>query len=102
MTVRRADCKDVCLNGREARDEEFRYLKKNQPDLVLRDIQMPVMDGFEALVSERQYKQGMTLEQAFAILKEERGRSFEPKLLDVFLAAEEELRQLPGEYEAVS
>lgn len=53
MTVRRADCKDVCLNGREARDEEFRYLKKNQPDLVLRDIQMPVMDVFEALVSER-------------------------------------------------
>ncbi len=53
MTVRRADCKDVCQNGREARDEEFRYLKKNQPDLVLRDIQMPVMDVFEALVSER-------------------------------------------------
>lgn len=63
---------------------------------------LAIADVFDALVSERQYKKGMTLEQAFAILKEERGRSFEPELLDVFLAAEEELRQLLGEYEVVS
>ena len=31
-------------NGKEAID----YLKKNHPDLILMDIQMPVMDGYEA------------------------------------------------------
>ena len=55
---------------------------------------------FDALVSERQYKKGMSLEQAFAIMKEERGKSFEPELLDLFLDAEEDLRHMLKEYSA--
>ncbi len=61
---------------------------------------LAIADVFDALVSERQYKKGMPLEEAFAIMKYERGRSFEPELLDVFLAAEDELRRLMAEYEA--
>lgn len=61
---------------------------------------LAIADVFDALVSERQYKKGMPLEQALAILKEERGRSFEPELLDAFLEAEEELRQMLKEYSA--
>ncbi len=61
---------------------------------------LAIADVFDALVSERQYKKGMSLEQAFAILEQERGKTFEPELLDVFLEAEDELRQMLKEYEA--
>lgn len=59
---------------------------------------LAIADVFDALVSERQYKPGMPLEKAFAILEEERGKSFEPELLDVFLGAEDELREMLREY----
>lgn len=58
---------------------------------------LAIADVFDALVSERQYKKGMTLEQAFEIMEKEKGRSFEPELLDVFFEAEEELRELMRE-----
>ncbi len=61
---------------------------------------LAIADVFDALVSERQYKKGMSLEEAFAIMKEERGKSFEPELLDLFLDAEEDLRHLLKEYTA--
>ncbi len=61
---------------------------------------LAIADVFDALVSERQYKKGMSIEEAFAIMKEERGKSFEPELLDLFLDAEEDLRHLLKEYTA--
>ena len=48
-------------------------------------------------MSKRQYKKGMTLDEAFVIMEKERGESFEPVLLDAFLDAKEELRQLMEE-----
>ena len=59
---------------------------------------LAIADVFDALVSERQYKKGMSLEKAFSILKEERGVSFQPELLDAFLEMEEELRELMQEF----
>ena len=55
---------------------------------------LAIADVFDALVSKRQYKKGMTLDEAFVIMEKERGESFEPVLLDAFLDAKEELRQL--------
>lgn len=58
---------------------------------------LAIADVFDALVSERQYKEGMSLEQAFQIMEQERGKNFEPVLLDAFLDAEGELRELMKE-----
>ena len=55
---------------------------------------LAIADVFDALVSERQYKKGMSLEQAFEIMEKERGKSFEPALLDTFLEMKEELGEL--------
>ncbi len=55
---------------------------------------MAVADVFDALVAKRQYKDGMSLEQALEIMEKERGIRFEPQLLDVFLGAKEELAAL--------
>ena len=61
---------------------------------------MAVADVFDALVSKRQYKEKMSLEQAFAILLEERGVGLEPVLVDTFLELEDELRDvLPDKIE---
>ena len=44
---------------------------------------MSVADVFDALVSERCYKKAMTPEQAFQMIEEERGRQFDPELVDL-------------------
>lgn len=55
---------------------------------------LAVADVFDALVSKRQYKAGMTMEEAFDIMVKERGKSFEPIILDVFIDARKDLRVL--------
>jgi len=42
-------------------------------------------DVFDALTSERVYKKAWSIEKSAALIKEERGKMFEPKLVDLFL-----------------
>ncbi|MBC8425345.1 DUF3369 domain-containing protein [bacterium] len=44
-----------------------------------------LVDVFDALSHERVYKPAMPLEKCLAIIREERGRHFEPRLVDLFL-----------------
>lgn len=44
-----------------------------------------VADVFDALTSERPYKKAFTNEKALEILKEERGKHFDPELIDIFI-----------------
>lgn len=44
-----------------------------------------IADSFDAMVSERSYKQAYPLEKALDILEEEAGRQFDPKLVPVFI-----------------
>lgn len=55
---------------------------------------LALADVFDALIAKRQYKQGMSLEEAKTIMEKERGESFEPVLLDSFFSDEQELREL--------
>jgi len=48
---------------------------------------MAVADCFDALVSERCYKEPIPVERAVAILKEESGTHFDPEVVDAFLKA---------------
>lgn len=43
-----------------------------------------VADVFDALTSKRPYKEAFSNEKAFKILKEERGKHFDPRIIDVF------------------
>ena len=60
---------------------------------------MAVADVFDALVSKRSYKQGFPLDKAINIIIEERGTHFDPKLVDVFLAAKEEVFKVAKEFD---
>ncbi len=52
-------------------------------------------DSFDALLSERPYKRGLTHEQAVARLVADRGTHFDPEVMDAFLQiAEEEWRRI--------
>jgi putative two-component system response regulator len=48
---------------------------------------MAVADVFDALISKRVYKEAMTTAEAGRLLKEGRGRHFDPDVVDTFLAA---------------
>ena len=43
-----------------------------------------VADIYDALVAKRQYKEGMSSDEALAIMKKDRGIAFEPVLFDIF------------------
>ena len=44
-----------------------------------------IADVFDALTSERPYKKAWSVEDACALLIEQKGRHFEPRLVDLFL-----------------
>ena len=46
---------------------------------------MAIADVYDALISERCYKKALPKDEALAIIKEESGTHFDPKLVDVFL-----------------
>jgi HD-GYP domain-containing protein (c-di-GMP phosphodiesterase class II) len=52
-------------------------------DIPLPARMMSVADVFDALVSERCYKKAMPPDEAFHILEEERGRQFDPAIIDM-------------------
>jgi diguanylate cyclase (GGDEF)-like protein len=57
---------------------------------------LTVVDCFDALISERPYRPALPLEEAVRILREQRGKLFDPVILDIFL---ESLPELTGELE---
>ena len=50
-----------------------------------------VADVFDALTSDRPYRQAFPIEQAVEILRGERGRHFDPRLVDLFVENVDEL-----------
>jgi putative two-component system response regulator len=50
-----------------------------------------IADVYDALSSARRYKGAMAHEEAVAVMEAERGTHFDPHLLDLFVAAREEV-----------
>ena len=46
---------------------------------------MAVADVFDALLSERSYRSARSVEEAVAVMKAERGRQFDPEMIDALL-----------------
>lgn len=83
-----------------ARSHHERYDGKGYPDGLSGKAIHPyarivaLVDVFDALVSERVYKQAWPLEQALAYVKSERGAQFDPEVVDAFLARLPEVQRL--------
>ena len=63
-------------------------------DIPLSARIMAVADVFDALVSKRSYKDGFPFEKAMSIIKEGRGEHFDPAIVDAFVNAGDEVRQI--------
>jgi putative two-component system response regulator len=63
-------------------------------DIPLEGRITAVADVFDALTSKRPYKEAISAEKAFSIIREGRGRHFDPELTDIFLAMKTEIRRI--------
>ena len=52
---------------------------------------MAIADVFDALVSKRCYKDAMSYRTAFEIIRDEAGRHFDPKIVEVFMNLKNEI-----------
>ncbi len=59
------------------------HLKENEIPLLSRII--TIADAFDAITSTRAYRKERSFEEALRILKEEKGKQFDPELVDMFL-----------------
>ncbi len=67
-------------------------------DIPLSARIMAVADVYDALISARAYKPAFSHEKAVSIIKEARGTHLDPMIVDIFLADDEEFRQIAIEY----
>ena len=58
---------------------------------------MAVADVFDAVSEKRCYRDAMSLEQCFAIIREGSGRDFDPMVAEVFLDSKEKVEQIHNE-----
>ena len=59
---------------------------------------MAVADVYDALISRRVYKPPFPHEQSVAIIREGRGKHFDPEMVDAFLAIAEAFRAIAARY----
>lgn len=55
---------------------------------------LSIVDVYDALRQEKNYRNALSHEEALEILKKERGISFDPNLLDIFLESNEEFEKI--------
>ncbi len=53
-----------------------------------------IADAYDGMVSWKTYKESMTMEQAFEILKKEAGKQFQSELVECFIQCEKEIREI--------
>jgi putative two-component system response regulator len=58
-----------------------------------------IADVFDALTSARTYRGAFGIEQALQMMREERGRHFDPELLDLFLGAIDDIVEIRTRYQ---
>ena len=59
---------------------------------------MALADVYDALISRRVYKDGMTHEQAVAIITDSAGTHFDPDIVQSFLSIDDQFRQIALRY----
>lgn len=58
-----------------------------------------IADAYDGMVSWKAYKEHMTVEQAFEVLKKEAGRQFQPELVECFIKCRKEIEQIERKME---
>lgn len=72
------------------------HLKRQEIPLCARI--MAIGDVFDALISRRCYKKAYPLDEAFEIIKESRGKHFDPMITDIFLLHREDIEEITRKF----
>ena len=59
---------------------------------------MAIADVYDALISERPYKPAYAHERAVEIIFEDRGKRFDPKLVDVFMSIQDKFKEIRDKF----
>lgn len=98
------DCAIILAENHHEKWNGMGYPQKLQgEDIPLLGRLMAIADVYDALTSERPYKEAFSHEKAMQIVKEESGKHFDPMLVEVFLEVENKFRQISqGEVPAIT
>ena len=77
---------EVCLYHHEKWDGTGYPEQLKGEEIPISARIMAIADVFDALCSERPYKEAFSVDEAFDILEESRGKHFDPTLVDVMVA----------------
>jgi putative two-component system response regulator len=88
---------DIPLFHHERWDGTGYPCKLSGPEIPLVARIFTVVDVYDALISKRPYKKGLSSEEALTIIKEQSGSQFDPEIVDYFITHFEEIRQMTTE-----
>ena len=84
--------KDIAYYHQEKWDGSGYPTGKRGDDIPISARLMAVADVYDALISRRVYKEGMSHEKALGIIVEGRGSHFDPDIVDAFVVLQDEFR----------
>jgi len=90
--------KEIAYSHQEKWDGSGYPLGLAGEDIPLSGRLMAVADVYDALISRRVYKNGMSHEAAIQIMRDGRGTHFDPDILDAFLEIQEEVQTIAAKY----
>lgn len=82
---------DISLGHHEKWDGSGYPYGLSGEDISISARIVAIVDVFDALIHKRVYKDKLPIDEAMAILKEGRGKHFDPDLLDLFLELKKEM-----------
>ena len=90
--------KEIAYGHQEKWDGSGYPLGQSGDDIPISARLMAVADVYDALISRRVYKEGMSHEAAVAIIAEGRGKHFDPDMVDAFLELQDEFIAIAKAY----
>ena len=88
-----------CIGGHHEKYDGSGYPKGLKgEEIPLPGRLMAIVDVYDALISKRVYKSAFTHEDALLLIKGEKGKHFDPNLVDAFFAIEEQIREIAVRY----
>jgi len=85
---------DIALNHHEKWDGTGYPNGKRGEEIPLCARIVAVADVFDALTSKRAYKEAYSLDRAFEMIKEGRGKHFDPVIVDAFMEHRDEIEKM--------
>jgi HD-GYP domain-containing protein (c-di-GMP phosphodiesterase class II) len=83
---------EIALNHHEKWNGAGYPQGRSGEDIPMTSRICAICDVFDALISERPYKKPWTIEDAIDLIQKEAGTHFDPKLVEPFLAIEDDIR----------